>query len=195
VQTDAQGNKIVKFNSAGQMALHLVSTMGMNGILPAATAIALEQLENRGLTIEQMCPAEVSAYRQSKEKVFSTLCPMTPTPGGPSQGGTGNTPNPTPIGGGGPPGTTPTGPINNPTPTQPINIGGPTASTGPADAGADGFTPQKVDCYDKTNGWYCMHSYPGVMVLCQNTLSTKGCVCAACGAGQGGTPASCACPY
>jgi hypothetical protein len=183
------GDKYVQFDSASQMALHLVSTMGVNGILPAAMAMALEQLDRRGLTIEQMCPNEVANQRQAKERLFSTLCPLTATPppatpGGPTQGGTGNTPNPTPVAPAPPP---PIGPVNPPQPAQPAN-------PGPSgDAGADAFPTKPTDCLDKTDGWYCYHSGPGIMVLCQNTLITKGCVCAGCT--TGGTPAPCACPY
>lgn len=70
------GNKYVQFGSARAMALHMISQMGVAGVVPAATVLALDQMERRGLTIEQMCPSEVEAARtrRTPPEAIQALC-------------------------------------------------------------------------------------------------------------------------
>jgi hypothetical protein len=57
------GSEYVQFSSARDLALHLAMQMGDKGAMPAAMVLAIDELESRGLTIEQSCPNEVARER------------------------------------------------------------------------------------------------------------------------------------
>ncbi|MCA9585869.1 MAG: hypothetical protein KC657_10975 [Myxococcales bacterium] len=74
---------------------------------------------------------------------------------------------------------------------------GPTGGNGVAgDADGDGKPDEplsKTDCGDKADGWWCFEAGTAVgwMVYCKDKQILSGCGCGACGAGTGGTAASC----
>lgn len=142
-----EGDKYVQFDSGRAMALHFVSTMGINGILPAATAMALEQLDRRGLTIEQMCPNEVADYQNAKETVMGSLCPdLTPPPSSST-------------------------PPSGPTPTIPADAGPPIQASSPT------VIQAFDSCAGKEDGIYCSELAEFSAIICKDQSIVGGMQC------------------
>jgi hypothetical protein len=59
----APGKAYVQFSSARDMAIHLALQMGREGAIPAAMVLAVDELDSRGIGIEQACPNEVARER------------------------------------------------------------------------------------------------------------------------------------